>query len=164
MKRLLFALFIFAAFATPSLARDAIEIDRYFTHYAKADGRAIYEGSCVNRNSVLTAITLSLLRPDKKPKAYLIRWTARPDGAWRKMNKPNTAIAGNQRIRHKDISIFHGSRMIRFGPTDMAIPAGQPVKVMIRPVYGKKPGAKTTFTTNSPEYIAQINRDCTVQH
>jgi hypothetical protein len=157
--------------------------------YEYADGTLRDTSRCMRPEHFLDAISVFFRTPTKVPEAYLIRWTARNNGTWRAKDKPNTAKAGNWLIKHTHLGHEEGFTFVGFGQAglrhphthvyrlvngefvrmvaapavpgvDMRIPVNQPVKVLIRPMYGERKGPKLEFTFNTPELTEAENVWC----
>lgn len=163
MKRLflLFALFIMlpaAALADDSkgdgdkvidneaLANVRAVVQNYVSHL----GRPIDHGSCLIQMD-LKNFSVAFDLPSKTPDAYLVRWTARRNGSFRAVDKPNTKRAGNLTIKHSEIAQSGGGGSIDAGA--IHVPAGQRIKVKIRAIYGKSKGPKSQFSFNTDAWI-----------
>ncbi len=113
--------------------------------------------SCVADGAYLRSFDIRFRQPEKQPETYLIRWTGRKNGTFRSMEKSNGKLSGHMRIKHRHTN-WWGSERNRiagvghpFGP-QLAVPAGQPIKVKIRALYAdgsKGPYHKIVINTQA---------------
>ncbi len=165
MKRLLLLVTLFTLLAAPALADDSKgDGDKVIDNEALANVRAVvqnyvshlgrpYEyGQCLlHLQADLKNFSVAFDLPGKSPDAYLVRWTARRNGTFRGVDKPNTKRAGNLIIKHSEIGQSNGRGAIDTGAID--VPAGQRIKVKIRAIYGKSKGPKSQFSFNTVAWI-----------
>ncbi len=184
MKRLLLLFTLLALLAAPALANGNSPlpptiIDLKAEEYRDADGDIIVNFSnddpatCRDGewpdDAYLTGIYMLSRAPsdavgELEPEAFLVRWTARGNGHWRRLDRPDRKLAGNHYLRKSDYpwwgemgELYDPLNVIlpdTFGRglskgSKMRIPIDQPVRVKILPVYKNGdtgPGSTRSFT------------------
>ncbi len=178
MKRLtlLFSLYVLLALlAAPAHAND--NRIRQFTvwdpYYVDANNQPLDDGACAS-GIVLNHVRVSFRPPNNRPDQYYLRWTARPNGRWRSFDKDASALAHSRKISASawsthDLPNAHLGTSIGYrndGGWDafynhMKLPAGQAMKIMMRPVWlnddgtVKRAGPKKRVTINTAAWIQQ---------
>ena len=163
MKRVLLLFMLFTLLPAAALADDSkgdgdkvidnealANVRAVVQNYVSHLGRPVDHGSCLIQKD-LKNFSVAFDLPSKTPDAYLVRWTARRNGTFRAVDKPNTKRAGNLIIKHSEIARSGGSGAIDTGAID--VPAGQRIKVKIRAIYGKSKGPKSQFSFNTVAWI-----------
>jgi hypothetical protein len=122
----------------------------------------IYRSSCPDSFEdmdgwILNKMWFGLTFPKRVPTSFLVRFTGRRDGSWRRQDRPNTKRTGSHRITVVEGNTPAVMVDLNFDykpgrAKKLSIPVGQPTKVHIRAIYDDKKGPWFKTVMNDREW------------